>query len=326
MLNVVTLGEAMLRLSPPNFRRLEQATSFDVHIGGSELNVAIGVKRLGLESAWVTKLPKSPLGRLIRNKARELGVDTSHIVWSNEGRAGIYFLEFGATPRPSMVIYDRAGSAASMLRPGEVDWDFLEEVKLFHVSGITPALSQTCKEATVEAIKAAKKAGCKVSFDVNYRSRLWTTEEAESCLSPLMKEVDVLITTDQDAWRVWKMKGTPEEIITRLKEKFGCPVVAITLREIISTWRGAWTSMAIADRIYRSTKKYEMEIVDRIGGGDAYTAGFLYGYLIGDIQKGIDYGDAMSAFKHSFPGDCTYMTYEEVNEAVKATMEMRIQR
>src|SRR5437660_1919140 len=142
--DVVTLGEAMLRLSPPNFRRLEQSTSLDVNIGGAELSVAVGVARLGLDSAWVTKLPKNPLGRLIVNKGRELGVDTSHVIWTDDGRVGIYYLEFGSAPRASNVVYDRKYSAASTLRAGEIDWSFLKNVKLLHTTGITPALSPSC--------------------------------------------------------------------------------------------------------------------------------------------------------------------------------------
>ncbi|MFB0551181.1 MAG: PfkB family carbohydrate kinase [Nitrososphaeria archaeon] len=323
---MVALGEAMLRLSPPSFKRLEQATTLDVNVGGTELNVAIGVKRLGLESAWVTKLPKNPIGRLILNKAREFGVDTSHIVWTNQGRAGVYFYELGAQPRPSSVVYDRKGSAASMMKPGEIDWSFLKEVKVLHTTGITPALSKNCAETVIEAFDAAKRYKVKISFDVNYRSKLWSTKEAETFLTPLMPKVDILITTDQDTWRVWNYKGTPEEIITELKQRFGCPVVAITIREVQTVWRNRWSSMAISDKIYKSKRVYDVEIVDRLGSGDSFTAGFLYGYLTGGVRKGIDFGDAMAAFKHSFPGDSNYMTYEEIETATKVGEELRVRR
>ncbi|MFB0568005.1 MAG: PfkB family carbohydrate kinase [Nitrososphaeria archaeon] len=323
---MVALGEAMLRLSPPSFKRLEQATTLDVNVGGTELNVAIGVKRLGLESAWVTKLPKNPIGRLILNKAREFGVDTSHIVWTNQGRAGVYFYELGAQPRPSSVVYDRKGSAASMMKPGEIDWSFLKEVKVLHTTGITPALSKNCAETVIEAFDAAKSYKVKISFDVNYRSKLWSTKEAETFLTPLMPKVDILITTDQDTWRVWNYKGTPEEIITELKQRFGCPVVAITIREVQTVWRNRWSSMAISDKIYKSKRVYDVEIVDRLGSGDSFTAGFLYGYLTGGVRKGIDFGDAMAAFKHSFPGDSNYMTYEEIETATKVGEELRVRR
>ena len=326
MFDVVTLGEAMLRLSPPDNRRLEQATSLDLFIGGAELSVAVGVSRLGLKSAWVTRVPKGPLGRLITNKARELGVDVSHVVLADEGRAGIYYLEFGASPRASSVIYDRKYSAASMMKPGEIDWSFLQGVKLFHTTGITPALSPSAREATLEAIDAAKKAGCKISVDVNYRAKLWSTKEAEATLTPIAEKTDILITTDEDTWRVWNMRGTPEEIITNLKDKFHIPVVAITIREVLSVLRNRWSSMAVADKVYKSKRAYEVEIVDRLGAGDSFASGFIFGYLNGDIQMGIDYGDVMAAYKHSIPGDCNYMAKDEVDQMVKASSDMRIQR
>ena len=324
--DVVTLGEAMLRLSPPNYRRLEQATSLDLFIGGAELSVAVGVSRLGMKSAWVTKVPNGPLGRLITNRARELGVDTSHVVWTDEGRAGIYFLEFGSSPRASSVIYDRKYSAASMMKSGEIDWSFLRDVRLFHTTGITPALSPSAREATLEAIDAAKKAGCKISVDVNYRAKLWSTKEAEATLTPIAEKTDILITTDEDTWRVWNMKGTPEEIITGLKDKFHIPVVAITIREVISVLKNRWSSMVIADKIYKSKRAYEVEIVDRLGAGDSFASGFIFGYLTGDVQRGVDYGDVMAAYKHSIPGDCNYMAKDEVDQLVKASSDMRIQR
>jgi 2-dehydro-3-deoxygluconokinase len=326
MLEVVTLGEAMIRLSPPSYKRLEQATTLDLNIGGAELSVAVGVSRLGVSSSWVTKVPTGPLGRLIVNKARELNVDVSHVVWSDEGRAGVYYLEFGAAPRASSVIYDRKYSAASTLKPGEIDWSFLKGVSLFHTTGITPALSTTCRDATLEAIDSAKKTGCKVSLDVNYRAKLWSAKEAEATLTPMAENTDILITTDEDALRVWNMKGSPEEIITALKDKFQIPVVAITIREVVTVLRNRWSSMVIADKIYKSKRVYDVEIVDRLGAGDSFAAGFIYGHLKGDLQMGVDYGDAMAAFKHSIPGDCNYMSKDEIEQAVKASSDLRIQR
>ncbi len=170
MYDVVTFGEAMLRLSPSHFARLEQTHSLDVEIGGSELNVAVGVSRLGMASAWVSKLPNNALGRMVRNRARELGVDVSHVIFSDQGRQGLYFVEYGAAPRASSVLYDRGNSSISLIRPDEVDWKkILSRAKLFHVSGITPALSPSAAETTALAMKAAKEAGCLVSYDLNYR-------------------------------------------------------------------------------------------------------------------------------------------------------------
>jgi len=323
-LDVVTLGEAMIRLSPPNHQRLEQATSLDVVIGGAELSVAVGVARLGLRSSWVTKLPKNSLGRRILNQAREQGVDVSRVVWSPDGRAGLYFLEAGTSPRPSSVLYDRKDSAASRLAPGEVDWGFLKGVGVLHTTGITPALSDSCREATIEAIKAAKRAGCKVCFDVNYRSKLWSPKEAEAVLTPIVKMVDVLIASD--AATIWGVEGEPEQVVAEMKRRFGVPVVAMTTREDDGVLRTRSSSVAIADRPYKGRKAYDTEVVDRLGAGDSFAAGLIYGYLRGDLQTALDYGDAMAAYKATMPGDVNYATKEEIDRLVSSGENLRIQR
>jgi 2-dehydro-3-deoxygluconokinase len=323
-IDVVTLGEAMLRLSPPDQRRLEHAPSLDVFVGGAELSVAIGAARLGLSSSWVSKLPRSPLGRLIANHARGLGVDVSRVIWTDDGRAGLYFLEFGAAPRPASVLYDRKGSAASTLRSGEVDWSFLKAARVFHVSGITPALSDSCREVTVEAVKAAKRFGCKVSFDVNYRSKLWGPAEAEAVCTPIAKMADILIASD--AAIIWDVKGTPEEMIRSLKKRLGVPVVVTTERADDGTRRSKISSVAVSDRTYRSKHPHDVEVVDRLGMGDSFAAGFIFGYLDGGIQAALDYGDAMAAYKASVPGDANYATKEEIETLISSGANLRIQR
>jgi len=327
MAQVVTLGEAMLRLSPPDCHRLEQAASFDAKVGGGELNVAVGVARLGLHSAWVSKLPDNAIGRMVRNKAREQGVDVSNVVWSKSGRVGIYFLEFGANPRASSVLYDRAGSAASTLALGEVDWaTAFEGCRLFHVSGITPALSKSCAETTFEAIRAAKAAGAKVSYDVNYRRKLWTPGEANACQAPMMEYVDILITTEEDTGVVFGIReDSYQEVAIKLNERFGFEVVAITLREDVSVLHNNWSAFAYSDGHFHESCKYPCELVDRVGAGDSFTAGFIYGYLTGDVQKGVDYGAAFSALKHSIPGDLNWATLDEVETLLKGGGS-RIQR
>src|SRR5207245_4886992 len=208
MSDVVTFGEAMVRLVPPHFERLEQTRSLDVQIGGGELNVAVGTSRLGLKSTWVSRLPKNALGRLLENRVRQTGVDTSHLIWSDEGRVGLYFVEFGAAPRPSSVLYDRPHSAISAIRPGEVDWKrVFTGVKWFHTSGITPALSESAAGVTLEALKAAREAGITVSYDLNYRGKLWPPDKAQAVQEPLMQYVDVLITTEEDTSVVFKIKA-----------------------------------------------------------------------------------------------------------------------
>jgi 2-dehydro-3-deoxygluconokinase len=267
---------------------------------------------------------------MVRNKAREQGVDTSHIVWSNSGRVGIYFLEFGATPRASSVVYDRAHSAVSSLAPGEVDWkDVFDGCKLFHTSGITPALSASCAEVTMEALKAAKSAGAVVSFDVNYRSKLWTEEEAGKCMAPMMEHVDILITTEEDTGKVFGIREADYQTVAeKLRERFGFKVVAITLREDLSVLRNNWSAFALADWQFYNGPTYTVEIIDRVGGGDSFSAGFIYGYLTGGekgVEKGVNYGVAFSALKHSIPGDLNWATLAETEALLKGG-GLRIQR
>jgi len=328
MYDVVTFGEAMVRLSPPHFQRLEQARSLDLNVGGAELNVAVGVTRFGLKSAWVSKLPKNGLGYMVRDRAQEFGVDCSHIVWSDKGRAGIYFVEFGASPRASSVLYDRANSAISMIQPGEVDWaKVFTGSKHFHMSGITPALSASAAEATAEAMKAAKKAGCTISYDLNYRKKLWTPADAKKIQEPMMGDVDILITTEEDTKVVFGIKEKDYETVAeKLAQTFKFKIVAITLREDLSVWRNNWTAIAYHEGKVYKDRKYEVEIVDRVGAGDSFTAGFLYAWLKEkDIQKGVQLGNAFAALKHTVPGDFNWTTQEEAEAQLKGA-GLRISR
>ncbi|MDP6125644.1 MAG: sugar kinase [Candidatus Latescibacteria bacterium] len=317
MSDVVTFGEAMVRLSPPNFLRLEQTRGLDVQVGGGEFNVAVGVTRFGLSSSWVSRLPDNPLGRLIDSYAKQFGVDTSHVEWADDARCGLYFLEFGAAPRPSSVVYDRADSAISKVQPGTIYWGkVFDGAKLLHTSGITPALGPNVAETTAEALKAAKSAGVKVTYDLNYRAKLWTQAEAEEIQSPMMENVDVLITTEEDTARVFGIeKDTYDDVAVALADKFGLEGVAITLRDNLSVWKNGWTAIAYraSDGEFIRTNTYEIEIVDRVGGGDSFSAGFVAGYLDGDWQAGVDHGVAFSALKHSMPGDVNWSTKAEVD-------------
>ena len=326
--DVITFGETMIRLSAPDKKRLEQAGSFDVNIGGSESNVAVAIKRLGLDTSFVTRLTDNPLGRMVENKIREHGVDTSDIVWTNEDRVGKYYLEFGANPRPSSVIYDRANSAISKVTKGTIDWgSIFEGARLFHTSGITPALSQSAREVTKESMVAAKEAGLLVSVDLNYRSKLWTQAEAKECMTELMDYTDILVTTEEDTERVFDITAdTYEEVAQKLTEEFDFEVVAITLRDNISMWRNDWTAIAYKDGVVYDDMTYELELVDRVGGGDSFTAGFLYGYLTGDAQKGVEYGNATSAIKQTNPGDINWCTPEEVKSLAEGGGRVRISR
>ncbi len=346
MPDVVTFGEAMIRLVPPDFMRLEQTTSLDVQVGGGELNVAAGVCRLGLTSAWVSRLPKNPLGRMLENRARQAGVDTSHVVWADKSRLGLYFVEFGAAPRASSVLYDRADSAISRIQPGEADWAAaFKGARWFHVSGITPALSDSAAAVTREALEAAKKAGVPTSYDLNYRGKLWTPDEAQACQEPLMSLVDVLITTEEDTSTVFKIKAPDpgndtgqqsgftevradayKEVARKLQEKFKFKAVAITLRENPLVWRNTWTAIAYADGKFYDDVKYDLEVVDRVGGGDAFSAGFIFGYLEKKTyEAAVRYGNAFSALKHSNPGDFCWATRAEVESLLKGA-SLRVAR
>jgi len=327
MYDVVTFGEAMLRLSPPHFSRLEQTHSLDVEIGGSELNVAVGLSRLGMPAAWISKLPSNALGRMVRNRARELGVDVSQVIFSDKGRQGLYFVEYGAAPRASSVLYDRASSAISLIQPGEVDWKkVLGKAKLFHVSGITPALSSSAAEVTAEALKAAKEAGCLVSYDLNYRKKLWSPADAKKCQEPLMKLVDIITTTEEDTGIVFGIREENyQKVAETLARTFGFKAVAITLREDLSVWKNNWTAIAYADGKIYSDRTYTVEIVDRVGAGDSFTAGFIYGYQKGGPEQGVKYGNALSALKHTMPGDFNWSTLEEVEAQIKGA-GLRISR
>jgi 2-dehydro-3-deoxygluconokinase len=329
---LVTFGEAMVRFTPPAFRRLEQATSVDVHVGGAELNVAVGAARLGLASRWVSRLPETPLGRMIANRAREHGVDVSRVEWAREGRAGLYFAELGAAPRPSSVLYDRAGSAMSAASPGAFDWPrIFEGARWFHVSGITPALSESAAEVTAEALAAAKAAGLTVSYDLNYRSKLWSPERARAVQEPLMRFVDVLITTEEDTRVVFGVDGgrpaeapssvdaaSFEPVARALQDRFGFSAVAITLRENPGVWLNRWSALVVAGGERYDAPRYQVEIVDRIGAGDAFSAGFIFGHLmVGGWGAAVRYGTALSALKHSLPGDFSLSTREEVEQVLK---------
>lgn len=314
MPTVVTFGEAMIRLSPPNFKRLEQTATLDMMAGGAELNVAVGLARLGVHAAWASRLPANPLGRFCASRAREAGVDTSYIAWSSTDRMGLYFLEFGTSPRPSSVLYDRADSAMSHIEPGMIDWyGALQGAKWFHTSGITPALSQSSAETTREAVEAAHKAGCTVSYDLNYRARLWSQEKAREIQTPLMQYVNVLFTTEEDTERVFGIKGNSyEEVAAKLNDTFGFQSVIITLRESISVLRNEWSAFVYTGGETYHGPTYEVEIVDRVGAGDSCSAGYIYQTLKGaGPQEAINFGVAFSALKHTIPGDFNLATEEE---------------
>ncbi len=336
-MDLVTFGEAMVRLTPPNSHRLEQATSFDVHVGGGELNVAVAAARLGLSTRWVSKLPDNALGRMIANRAREQGVD-AHIEWTQNDRAGLYFAELGAAPRASNVLYDRAASAISKVAAGKIDWrSVFDGARWFHISGITPALSESAARVTAESLIAAKNAGLTVSYDLNYRGKLWSAEKARAVQEPLMEHVDVLITTEEDTRVVFgigeardsyeHLNAEPyDEVARSLQKRFGFQAVAVTLRENPLVLLNSWSAILVADGELHRAPRYEVEVVDRIGAGDAFSGGLITARLENrGWDEALRFATAASALKHSIPGDFCIITRAEVEHLLRGA-SLRVSR
>jgi 2-dehydro-3-deoxygluconokinase len=337
---VVTFGEIMLRLSPPAGSRFRQATHFDVTYGGAEANVAVSLAQWGIRSRYVTALPEHDLGQAAVDRLRSLGVDTSHVLRRGD-RLGIYFLEHGASQRPSRVIYDRGGSVVSHLEPGEVDWDAVfADASWFHWTGITPALSESAAEATHEAVRAAKRLGLTVSADLNYRSKLWSRERAASVMTPLMEYVDVLVANEEDAANVFGItagdtdveRGALDfaayEVVARqLVERFGLRMAAITLRESHSASENTWSACLHDGRQFLRGPSYRIRLVDRVGAGDAFTAGLIHGALTGKSgQAALEFAIAASCLKQTMGGDFNLVSVAEVEALAAGAVAGRIKR
>jgi 2-dehydro-3-deoxygluconokinase len=327
MADVIAFGEVMVRLAPPHFQRLEQARSLDLEIGGAELNTAAGLARLGRSVAWVSRLPDNPLGRLVTNRVREIGVSDRFVQFAEDGRCGLYFLEFGASPRPSSILYDRKDSSISRVRRGMFLWPTIfQDAKWLHVTGITAALSPGAAEVVDEAMHAAREAGVKVCVDLNYRAKLWTRERAAQVMELLLPMVDLLIASEADAETLFGITGEDfTEVAEGLIERFGVKIVAGTRRESPLVWRNRFAAVGYSEGQTHQSEWYEAEIVDRLGAGDALAAGLIHGLLDGDLKKGIDYGAAMGALKHTIPGDLPWLSKEEIESAVQG-QNLRIKR
>ena len=340
MNRIVTFGEIMLRLSPPGYLRFGQADSFDVTYGGGEANVAVSLANYGENVAFVTKLPDNPIGKAAVASLRQHGVSIENIAWGGD-RIGIYFLEKGASQRPSKVVYDRKSSAIAQVEPPDFNWEkIFEGVQWFHFTGITPALgpkiADICKTACIEA----KKAGAKISCDLNYRKKLWSSTEAKTVMSELMKYVDVCIANEEDAEKVFGIKAINNSIISgelnrqgyesvakKLAETFDFEKVAITLRESISASDNYWSAMIYDGKECYFSKKYHIQIVDRVGGGDSFGGGLIYGLLNKtDVQEALEFAVAASCLKHTVEGDFNEVTLEEVEALAEGDGSGRVQR
>jgi len=327
MPDLIAFGEVMVRLAPPHFQRLEQARSLDLEIGGAEFNTAAGLTRLGRTASWVSRLPDNPLGKLIANRVREAGVSDQFVQYSPDARCGLYFLEFGASPRPSSILYDRKDSAIAGVKRGMFDWPkIFTGARWFHVTGITAALSFGAAEVVDEAMTAAKAANLQVSVDLNYRSKLWTREHASQVMGLLLPMCDVLIASEADAEHLFGITGKDfTDVAKQLVDKFGVTTVVGTRREADLVWKNKFAAIGYSAGVTHESAWYEAEIVDRLGTGDALASGLIHGLLDGDLKKGIDYGAAMGALKHTIPGDIPWINRDEVEAALKG-QGLRIKR
>jgi 2-dehydro-3-deoxygluconokinase len=317
--DVVGLGEVMLRLAARAPARLEQARELDVSFGGTEANVLCALARLGLATAWISALPRNPWGERLGRELRGHGVDVAPVVWRPQGRIGTYFVEYGVGPRPIRVIYDRQDSAFTTLGEDEVDWAVVRRSRMVHLTGITPALGARPRALVERAIEEAAAAGVAVSLDVNYRANLWSPAEAERCLDKLLPRLQCLFVGAEDARRVFGLDGEPEAVADALRRRAPGAIVALTLGD-----RG---SLVLADRPYRPTRLYPLDAVpDRVGAGDAFAAGFLYGMLTRqDVQHAVDCATALGALKCTMWGDVALVRPGELEELM-AQPDPRIRR
>lgn len=337
---VVTFGEIMLRLAPEGYYRFVQAETYGATYGGGEANVAVSLANYGLDASFVTKLPAHEIGQAGINALRRFGVDTTDIARGGD-RVGIYFLEKGASQRPSKVIYDRAGSSIATATPDDFDWDsILNGADWFHFTGITPALGDNVAAICLEACKAAKNKGITVSCDLNYRNKLWSKEKAGDVMGELCQYVDVCISNEEDANDVFGIRaaGTDvtagqvnhegyRDVAKQLADRFGFRKVAITLRTSISANDNKWAAMLYDGTDCYFSKEYLMHIVDRVGGGDSFGGGLIYACL-NDLspQDTIEFAVAASCLKHSIEGDFNQVSVDEVMKLAGGDASGRVQR
>lgn len=340
MAKIVTLGEIMLRLSTPGHSRFVQSDSFDVVYGGGEANVAVSCANYGHEAYYVTRLPVHEIGQAAVNALRRYGVRTDFIARGGS-RVGIYFLESGASMRPSKVIYDRAGSAIAEALPEDFDFDaIMEGADWFHWSGITPAISDRAAELTRLACEAAKRHGVTVSVDLNFRKKLWTKEKAQSVMRPMMQYVDVCIGNEEDAELCLGFKPDADVeggktdaegykgIFRAMADQFGFKYVVSTLRESFSASHNGWKAMIYDGKEFYESKRYDiLPIVDRVGGGDSFSGGLIHGLLTKATQgEALEFAVAASALKHTIDGDFNMVSAAEVEALAGGDSSGRVQR
>ncbi len=336
---VVTFGEIMLRLTPPELKRIVQTDSFNVIYGGGEANVCVSLANYGLDAHFVTKLPENPVGQAALNELRRYGVKTDYIARGGD-RLGIYYCEDGASQRSSNVIYDRAYSAIAEASSDDFDWDkIFADADWFHFTGITPALSEKMAEVTLEAVKAATEQGVKVSCDLNYRAKLWSKERANKVMTELMEYVDIVIANEEDAEMVFGIKSGSDitggdiniegyrNVAQQLIDKFDLELVGSHLRISHSASDNGWLVVLYDGNEFVQSTSYDIHIVDRVGGGDSFAGGLVYSLLTGkNLQEAAEFGAAASCLKQSIPGDFNHVSVKEVESLAGGNASGRVKR
>ncbi len=317
------IGEVMLRLSPTGKERISYCETFEKMAGGSELNVVSGISMLGLRTGMITKLPRSEIGKFIKHKIRFAGTSDDYILYddSEEKRLGIYYYESGAYPRVPIVSYDRKLSSFTSFKEDEVPEDIYTSAKVFHTSGITLALSHEIRREVTKMVRKFHEAGASISFDVNYRASLWSEEAAKSSIEKLLPMIDILFISEETLRRMFGMTGTLKQIHKTFAEKYpNLSVIASTCRTVISPTKHSFTSLVYdckENRHFEESPYENIDVVDRIGSGDAYVAGALYGLIkYGDIENAVRYGNAMAALKNTIMGDMIVSDLQEVDRII----------
>lgn len=341
-MKILSFGEILLRLGSPGYTRLFQKDSLDASFCGGEANVAASLAILGLDSAFITKLPMNDVGTAAANSLRYFGVDTSKIVYG-DGRMGLYYLEKGASQRPSKVIYDRSYSAIALAKENDFNWEeIFKDVDWFHWTGINPALSDNVAQICFEACKKAKEKGITISCDLNYRKNLWTTEKAQQVMKQLLPYVDVCVANEEDADKVLGIKADNSSVESgvlnregyktvakKICDIYGCKYVAVTLRQSHSASRNGWEAMlynGVTQKAYFS-REYDIQLVDRVGGGDSFTAGIIYGIVTNKEDDAIiEFATAASCLKQTIEGDYNRTTVAEVENLINSGGNGRILR
>ena len=325
--DIVSIGEPLLRLSPPRFTQLRSAQNLNLHVAGSQFNVAATLARLGKKSAFITKLPSNPLGYQVVDACVMYGVDVSYITMVSGGKMGVTYVEFSAAPRTPQAVYDRAGSAASTLTRDDYDWhEIAGRTRFIYSDGIFPGLGRGCFEATLDFFAAAKEEGCTTCYDLNYRTHLWTPETAREAWSQILPDVDIVVTNKTVSDAVFGYGGHDEKAMKSFAQDFGCSVVLMTSREMYKSNTGAWNSKALCDGDIVEGKRVEFDIIDRYGTGDAWFSGFLYGYCEGELHDALDFGNALCALAHTVEGDVANVSPEDVNDILRDSSHSDVKR